>query len=182
MIKFIFLFLNKEQEFHSASMTKVYDFVNTLIEHLPTGITWQPSNFSILCEQYPQKYGKYGKSYKTKVLYVCFMNDNGTTHRFYPPDFEEYNIKYVIITENQFRKVGERRTPFWLNGHTVKQVFQDYPYYNYSIGNLIGGAKSLIAKLRERYNIPEPVPFVGKQQELVIEDDNENNEIPPDAL
>ncbi len=160
-------------------MTKLFDFINTLIENSPAQYKNNSIDYSILCEQYPTKYGSYNKTYKAKVLYVCFIKGDGGAHRFYPPDFERLGLTHIIITENTFRTIGIRKAPFWLNGTNTQNEFNGNPYYNYSINNITANCKPLIAQLREKYNITAPVPFVGKQHELVIED---SNIVPNDAI
>ena len=54
-----------------------------------------------------------------------------------------------------------RKKPFWINGDTTIQNYKDNNYINYSFAQVKKSEESLIAKLSERYNIPEPEVYEG---------------------
>ncbi|WP_289705145.1 hypothetical protein [Bacteroides acidifaciens] len=107
--------------------------------------------------------------YLAKVLYVSLQNGTETI-RFYPNKLKE-NLEFVKLTSNSRRKLSVNMQEFFVNGNTEKQEYKEYPYYNYSIERTNINTKDLIARLREKYNIAEPDIFIGKHQDLVLDDD-----------
>ena len=144
---------------------KVYDYINYLIEVLPMPEDYQKCDFSILCERYPVNTGM--SNWLCTVLYVSLDNQKEKI-RFYPDQLKEYGLEKVIITSNLRRKITIRMKEFFINGNTIKQTYNEYPYYNYSIDYTTKTTQDRVKQLREKYNLQAPELFIGKHQDLVL--------------
>ena len=151
-------------------MSRVYEYINSLIDMLDESDKFKESSFSILCDRYPISSGK--ATYKAKVLYISLKNKSGEYKRIYYDKITEMNMNYIILTSNIRRRISSNQIEFFVEGSTEEQVFKDYKYYNYSIRKAYDNKnKELIENMRVKYNISKPQMFIGEKQDIVLENE-----------
>lgn len=139
----------EEQE---VSFQKIKDFV---INNAPEGFKENGTRFSILCEKEPYV-GTY--TIKGKALYIIYKNNKGETTKIYP---DSINEPYFEFKETTRRRLNSKKKPFWINGDTSIQHYQDYEYINYSFKQVTKAEEAMVSKLRIKYNIVEPEVYEG---------------------
>ena len=132
-------------------MSRIKDFV---IENSMFGFL--DSKFSILCEKEPIV-GTY--NIKAKALYIIYRNSAGETAKLYPDDITE---PYFEFTETNRRKLVNKKKPFWINGNTTLQHYNEHEYINYSIESVKKSEESKVTAFRKKYNITEPNVYEGE--------------------
>ena len=152
----------------TPSHLNVYEYINTLVALLPKPDGFAQCNFAILCDKFP--FNLKNSLYLARVLYVSLQNGSETI-RFYPNKLKEMDLEFVKLSSNSRRKLSANMREFFVNGNTEKREYKGCPYYNHSIERTNINTKDLIARLREKYNIAEPDIFIGKHQDLVLDDD-----------
>jgi hypothetical protein len=146
----------------------VMDFVHQLQEALVASVMGfsEDFNFSVLVEQKPiQK--KY--SYVCKVLAIIIQNKS-TRLCIHYDKIQEHKLTYLEIKENKIRKVGDRKTPFWVDGNSKLQSFKDNDFIDYSLRNPTWYDLKFGDKVREKYNVSAPRQFSGAK--LTFNDDD----------
>jgi hypothetical protein len=117
-------------------------------------------DFSILVEMNPIK-NKY--TYVCKVLSIIIsLGCKNTIEYIHFDKVQENDLNYIEIKDNHTRKVGVRKTPFFIDGVSHLQEFNGNNYIEYSLRNPKHSELKFIEKLREKYNIIAPRNFVGK--------------------
>lgn len=149
-----------------AEYPKVFDYVNNVISLADKPEDFDNCNFAILCEKYPIQTNR--NKYLAKVIYISIQSDKNTW-RIYPNKIKEFEIEHVIISSNARRKLNYRMEEFWVNGSNETQEFKENRFYNYSIEIASHKTKTLITKLREKYNLEAPELFIGVSQPLILE-------------
>ena len=132
-------------------MTHIKEFVQ---DNAPEG--FEDSKFSILCEKEPIV-GTY--NIKAKALYIIYKNNDGETAKIYPADIEQ---PYFDFTETNRRKLVNKKKPFWINGNTTIQHYNEHEYINYSIEIVKKSEEDKIKAFRKKYNITEPNIYEGE--------------------
>ena len=132
-------------------MTRIKDFV---IDNAPEG--FEDSKFSILCEKEPIA-GTY--NIKAKALYIIYRNSAGETVKLYPDDITE---PYFEFTETNRRKLVNKKKPFWINGDSTIQHYNEHEYINYSIESVKKSEESKVTAFRRKYNLTEPNIYEGE--------------------
>ena len=135
-----------------ASFQKVKDFV---FDNAPEGFTDEETKFSILCEKEPYV-GTY--TIKGKALCIIYRNKDGKTAKVYPDSIKE---PYFEFKETNHRRINTKKKPFWINGDMKLQTYKDNEFINYSFSQAKKGEEVMIAKLREKYGLVEPVVYEG---------------------
>jgi hypothetical protein len=125
-------------------------------------------NFSILVEQNPIK-KKY--TYVCKILSIVAKEGSNKPQYLHYDKIIEHELNYIEIKENHMRKIGDRKTPFWIDGSSVIQEFKGNQFIEYSLRNPTKMEIRRIDKLRIKYKIPIPRNFVGVK--LGFDDDDE---------
>jgi hypothetical protein len=125
-------------------------------------------DFSILVEQQPIK--KQYNNYVTKILSIITKVKDEKAQFIHYDKILEHELTYLIIKETPRRKVGDRRTPFVIDGSSVNEEFKGNPFINYSLRNPTKVELKKIDKLRIKYQITPPREFVG--QKLTFDDED----------
>jgi len=78
----------------------------------------------------------------------------------------ENDLQYVKVKENQRRKMGTRKHPFYIDGNSKVQEYKGNEFIDYSFRNPSKKDLQCVEKMRKKYNIIEPREFIGKVQHL----------------
>jgi hypothetical protein len=124
-------------------------------------------NFSILVEQNPIK-KKF--TYVTKILSIIAKTRESKAQFIHYDKILEHELNYLEIKENFTRKVGVRKTPFWIDGSSVIHKYKENDFIEYSLRNPTKVELKRIDKLRIKYQISPPREFVG--QKLTFDDED----------
>jgi hypothetical protein len=129
------------------------DQVKTILE------TKDEFNFSILVEMNP---------IKKRFTYVCkplaiIVKLNDKLQYIHYDKILEHQLNYIEIKENHLRKVGVRKTPFFIDGSSKVQNYKDNDYIEYSFRNPSKNDLKFVEKIREKFNITVPREFVGER-------------------
>jgi hypothetical protein len=123
-------------------------------------------NFSLLVEKNPIEH-KYG--YYCKLLAIT-VKIGETKKTIFIDKLNENNIKNVSVKETYQRKMKSKSTPFFIDGNSTVKQYKNNGYIEYSFREPNRILFRLIAKLREKFNVPEPRIFKGKALELEFDD------------
>jgi hypothetical protein len=140
------------------------DLVDQLKEILDTT---EEFNFSILVEQNPIK-KKF--TYVCKVLSIITKIGNNKPQFIHYDKILEHSLNYIEIKENHTRKLGSRKTPFFIDGSSVVQKYKENEFIEYALRNPTRIELKHVDKIRIKYKIPIPREFVGMK--LGFEDDD----------
>jgi hypothetical protein len=129
-------------------------------------------NFSILAEAHPIK-----KKYTcvSKILSIITQVNDEKPQTLHYDKILEHELHYLEFKENHMRKVGDRKTPFWIDGSSVIQKYKENEYIEYSLRAPTKVELKKIDKLRIKYQIPFPRIFVGVK--LAFDDSDIDDEI-----
>jgi hypothetical protein len=129
-------------------------------------------NFSILVEMQPIK-KKF--TYVCKILSIITKSGSNKAQIINYDKILEHELNYIEIKENHTRKIGNRKTPFWIDGSSVIQEFKGNQFIDYSLRNPTKIELRRVDKLRIKYQISAPRIFVG--QKLTFDDESLEDEI-----
>ena len=119
-------------------------------------------DFSILVEKSPIK-DKFNNSYYCcKVLAVIIA---GLRTIMYD-ELGEKDLQYVKVKENQRRRMGTRKHPFYIDGNSKTQTHKGNEFIDYSFRNPSRKDLQCVEKMRKKFNIIEPREFIGKAHQL----------------
>ena len=134
-------------------------------------------DFSILVEKTPIK-RKY--THSCKVLAIIILGLKTITYK----EIVKNDLQYVEVRDTVRRKLGTRNTPFFIDGNSKVQTYNGNNFIEFNYRNASPKDLALVAKMRAKFNIPEPRDFKGKTIHLtddillddeIIDEKNENN-------
>jgi hypothetical protein len=146
-------------------MTQTFSAID-LVDQIKTILSISDDfNFSILVEMNPIK-KRY--SYLAKVLSIITKTKDEKPQFIHYDKILEHELNYLEIKENHIRKVGIRKTPFFIDGSSAIQTYTEHEFVEYSLRNPTKTELRRIDKLRTKYNISVPHQFIG--QKLTFDD------------
>ena len=138
----------------ACSYHSMIEFINSLKLHFEIE---KEFDFSILVEKSPIK-NKF--TYCCKVLAVIF---GPNSQKIYYDELQENDLQYVNVKETQRRKMGTRKTPWFIDGNSeIKKSDKGHEYIEYSFRNASHKDLKFVEKLRAKFGITPPRDFVGK--------------------
>ena len=166
--------MSSEDNSASRSYYSMLDFVDQL--KLQYEIE-KDFDFSILVEKTPIK-RKY--THSCKVLAIMISGLKTIPYN----EIVKKDLQYVEVRDTTRRKMGTRNTPFFIDGNSQVQTYKNN-YIKFNYRNASQKDLALVAKMRAKFNIPEPQDdFIGKVMHLtddillddeIIDEKNENN-------
>jgi len=139
----------------ARSYHSMIEFVDVLRSNFDLDVECLEFDFSLLVEKSPIK-----RTYDWCCKVIAIILSTGRT--IYYDELQEKDLVYVNVKETPRRKMGTRKNPWFIDGHSKIQTYKDHEFIEYSFRNASQKDLKFVEKMRKKYNIVPPREYIGK--------------------